>query len=251
MGVLIAACSSSAHRCLDLLPTRLGTASSVPAGRLEPVWSRTAPAACSSTYRRNALVSSGPGRRKARGNTRRRSARSKQPGSGCRDAPRPGSRPRGSGTHRPSTTTIRSRSLLAARTRQPTQVRCGHTRPFARPDTGQSNPISGSTSNGNPSPTRSPAVAVAVGNTPLGPDISASRQRGHHRRRPGGTGTAPAWHRDRDGHAGPQPAAGSSPAAPAAAGAGAVSGRMSIRQPVSLAARRAFWPSLPIASESW
>ena len=29
------------------------------------------------------------------------------------------------------------------------------------------------------------------------------------------------------------------------------SGRMSIRQPVSLAARRAFCPSLPIASESW
>jgi hypothetical protein len=30
-----------------------------------------------------------------------------------------------------------------------------------------------------------------------------------------------------------------------------VSGRMSIRQPVSFAASRAFWPSLPIASESW
>ena len=26
---------------------------------------------------------------------------------------------------------------------------------------------------------------------------------------------------------------------------------MSIRQPVSFAASRAFWPSLPIASESW
>ena len=34
-------------------------------------------------------------------------------------------------------------------------------------------------------------------------------------------------------------------------GSPSVSGRMSIRQPVSLAARRAFWPSLPIASESW
>ena len=32
---------------------------------------------------------------------------------------------------------------------------------------------------------------------------------------------------------------------------GAVSGRMSMRQPVSLAARRAFCPSLPMASESW
>jgi hypothetical protein len=30
-----------------------------------------------------------------------------------------------------------------------------------------------------------------------------------------------------------------------------VSGRMSIRQPVSRAASRAFWPSLPIASDSW
>ena len=32
---------------------------------------------------------------------------------------------------------------------------------------------------------------------------------------------------------------------------GASSERMSMRQPVSRAARRAFWPSLPIASESW
>ncbi len=30
-----------------------------------------------------------------------------------------------------------------------------------------------------------------------------------------------------------------------------MSGRMSIRQPVSLAARRTFWPSLPMASDSW
>lgn len=32
---------------------------------------------------------------------------------------------------------------------------------------------------------------------------------------------------------------------------GAVSGRMSMRHPVSLAARRAFCPSLPMASDSW
>lgn len=32
---------------------------------------------------------------------------------------------------------------------------------------------------------------------------------------------------------------------------GTTSGRMSIRQPVSFAARRAFCPSLPMASESW
>src|SRR6185437_14634692 len=38
-----------------------------------------------------------------------------------------------------------------------------------------------------------------------------------------------------------------------AAGSGSwtVSGRMSIRQPVSLAASRAFWPSLPMARDSW
>ena len=30
-----------------------------------------------------------------------------------------------------------------------------------------------------------------------------------------------------------------------------VSGRMSIRQPVSFAASRAFWPSRPMASDSW
>lgn len=33
--------------------------------------------------------------------------------------------------------------------------------------------------------------------------------------------------------------------------AGAASETISIRQPVSLAASRAFWPSLPIANESW
>lgn len=43
------------------------------------------------------------------------------------------------------------------------------------------------------------------------------------------------------------------PQARGAAGAlpASVSGRMSMRQPVSLAARRAFWPSLPMARLSW
>ena len=36
-----------------------------------------------------------------------------------------------------------------------------------------------------------------------------------------------------------------------AGSAGASSDRMSIRQPVSRAASRAFWPSLPMASDSW
>jgi hypothetical protein len=47
--------------------------------------------------------------------------------------------------------------------------------------------------------------------------------------------------------AGVPPTPGVSPGAPA----GATSGLMSIRQPVSRAASRAFWPSLPMASESW
>ena len=37
----------------------------------------------------------------------------------------------------------------------------------------------------------------------------------------------------------------------ARAGAGSVSDRMSIRHPVSRAASRAFWPSRPMARESW
>jgi hypothetical protein len=41
------------------------------------------------------------------------------------------------------------------------------------------------------------------------------------------------------------------PVAGSGAAAGAVSDTMSIFQPVSRAASRAFWPSLPIASESW
>ena len=40
-------------------------------------------------------------------------------------------------------------------------------------------------------------------------------------------------------------------AALSGAAAGAVSETMSIFQPVSRAASRAFWPSLPIASDSW
>jgi hypothetical protein len=36
-----------------------------------------------------------------------------------------------------------------------------------------------------------------------------------------------------------------------ASGVGASSDRMSMRQPVRRAARRAFWPSLPMASDSW
>lgn len=87
MGVLIA-CSSSAHRNLDLLPTRGGYQSRtvVPCDASYGV-------ACS-TYRRNAAVSSAPGARSALTNARRRTARSRQTRAGCTYAPRPGSVPR-------------------------------------------------------------------------------------------------------------------------------------------------------------
>jgi hypothetical protein len=55
------------------------------------------------------------------------------------------------------------------------------------------------------------------------------------------------------GGAGHPQVAGSTSAAVAGTelSAGATSGRMSMRQPVSRAARRAFCPSRPMASESW
>lgn len=94
----------------------------------------SATVACS-TCRRNAFVSSAPGARSARGNARRRTAWSRQTRAGCRYAPRPGSVPRGSGTHASSLRTIRRRSFLAARSRHPTQVRSGHAPACVRPDT--------------------------------------------------------------------------------------------------------------------
>lgn len=136
MGVLIAY-SSSAHRNLDLLPTRevpdrtvaravLLTVLPAGAAGRQPV---------RSMYRRSSAVSSGPGALNALGNARRRTARSRQTGVGCTDAPRPGSVPRGSGTTTPSITTVRSSWPLAARSRHPTQVRSGHARACVRPDT--------------------------------------------------------------------------------------------------------------------
>ena len=74
---------------------------------------------------RRATRSNGPGTRRARGNAFRRSARSRHCGSGCRFAPRPGSRRWGSGTHAPETATTLIRSDRAARSRHPTQMRWG------------------------------------------------------------------------------------------------------------------------------
>ncbi len=128
MGVLIAY-SSSAHRNLDLLPTR-----EVP----DRTGSRAVLVSYGvtrSTYRCSAAESNGPLALKARGNARRRTARSRQTVTGCTYAPRPGSVPRGSGTQASSSTTMRSSSLLAARSRHPTQVRSGQARACVRPDT--------------------------------------------------------------------------------------------------------------------
>ncbi len=116
MVLLITCCSSSAHS-----PSRPASDSTVP-----PTLRRTA--TCSSRYARSASHSSGPASRKARGNALRRTARSRQSESRCSDAPRPGSRPRGSGTSAPEIPTTRNRSGFAARDRQPTQVRTGAVR---------------------------------------------------------------------------------------------------------------------------
>lgn len=210
MGVLIA-CSSSAHRNLDLLPTR-----GVPRPHGAPCGTSSYGCACS-TYRRRAAVSSGPSARSALGNARRRTAVSIQTRAGCTYAPRPGSVPRGSGAHSPSINTVRSRSCLAARSRQPTQVRSGQARACVRPDTVKS------TSPHRPHP-------FGAGIEWLRASITArSLRRSLTCGRKGVTLPGPS---------------GYSPAC-------SVSGRMSIRQPVRRAARRAFWPSLPIASDSW
>ena len=74
---------------------------------------------------RTAVTSSGPAKRRARGNARRLSARATQRGSRCTDAPRPGRRPAGSGTRSSPTATTRSREALTAFARQPTHVRSG------------------------------------------------------------------------------------------------------------------------------
>jgi hypothetical protein len=67
------------------------------------------------------------GRRRARGNARRRWARPKHSRLGCRYAPRPGSRAATSGTISSPVATTRMSSDLAARTPHPTHVRIGDT----------------------------------------------------------------------------------------------------------------------------
>ncbi len=131
--VIMAACSSRGHRCLDLLPCRhLVTSSDLPSTphrceacpsyRCSPAvrcWTRCA-LTCSSP--------SGPATRSARRNALRRSARSRHARSGCRCAPRPGIHRRTSGLSSPPTATVRIRSDRATRARHPTHVRTGSAR---------------------------------------------------------------------------------------------------------------------------
>lgn len=124
--------SSRTHRVLIAISTYFQLARYLTARGPVPFSSYCA--ACS-TYRRTSAVSSGPLALKALGNARRRTARSRQTKAGCTYAPRPGSVPRSSGTQASPVTTMRSRSLLAARSRHPTQVRSGHARARVRPDT--------------------------------------------------------------------------------------------------------------------
>jgi hypothetical protein len=83
LDVFIAACSSGAHS--NLTP---------PINSASYMTFRGSPSRCARTREK----SSGPGTRNARGSARRRSASSRQLKAGCSDAPRPGSRPRRSGT---------------------------------------------------------------------------------------------------------------------------------------------------------
>ncbi len=163
-----------------------------------------------------AEISGEPVMRNARANARRRIAASRHSCSGCNQAPRPGSFLAGSTVTAqlpfPPTATTRSSSTANSRFRQPTHVRTG---PSGR----------------------------LCGEAEVSRWITAESTVRVLAKRNGSTwACVPAqW----------------SLVAPRAASwlgsgfpAGAASLRMSIRQPVSLAASRAFWPSLPIARDS-
>ena len=213
---------------------------------------------CVSIHRRTALTSSGPSNRKARGNARRRSARSRHPDAGCRCAPLPDVLPRSSGTtveDDPSTTaTTRSRSDFVARSRQPTHVRTGGTR-LIRPQSTGWRALLANSDVGRGAPCGLHASTL-VGGGLLGHGVGTRLQRSRTEtarvlqtardqmhtprfQRPGCVGAAAATE------------AGGVAGVSAPVGSGASSDRMSMRQPVIRAARRAFWPSLPMARESW
>ncbi len=119
--LFIAACSSGAHCHLSLLSLALFP--SLPFICPVAGWQPSRQSATAPRYPAILPAPSGPGRRSARGNARRRCARSKHPWLGCRYAPRPGIRARGSGTTSSPATTRRSRSDLTARAPHPTHIR--------------------------------------------------------------------------------------------------------------------------------
>jgi hypothetical protein len=194
------------------------------------------------------------GRRRARASALRRWARSKHARLGCRYAPLPGSREVRSGTISPPATTTRINSGLAARTPQPTHVRMG--------DTGRAGC---SRRCGCAVPTRAVPfwaglvrLALVFFSLPCRPRVRPPPRFPCGQPRCDGSSCGTGLDgRHQAASGAPDPSTPSpsgttsSGAADAAAGPElAVSGLISIRQPVSLAARRAFCPSLPIASDS-
>ena len=179
----------------------------------------------------SALTSIAACNRRARPNALRRTAISKQPGTGCNHAPRPGIRCLGSG--RSATGEDSPASLSVAATtrnsadqlsvpRHPTQVRDGSARSPVRSATHES--TASGARRAPRAPTHRCRSAAACGVTPE--EVCRPAREAHGIRQFG------------------------EPCEPCGAAA-SVSGRMSMRHPVSLAARRAFWPSLPMARLSW
>ncbi len=157
--------------------------------------------------RTSVLSNATDGTRRARPNARRRSARSRHPTRGCNHAPLPGRRCRRSGISIPSTATIRSSVEAEAFSRQPTHVRCG---PW-------------------PATPAEPAADADIEEIPF-------RHNGVGRddiARPNPPSLPPR-------HTSGSPARGAVDQSRVGGTAGAASLRMSMRQPVSRAASRAF-----------
>ncbi len=212
-------------------------------------------------------VSTGPVSRSARANPRVRNALSRHSTRGCRCAPRPGSRPSVSRTRTDPRSsllaTMRARSDAESRCRHPTQVRTGC---FRTADGVERTGAAGSD--------------TALERDALDPKTETARLTSPQCSRTAGCSAAPACPEcpvQLPGKASAvMPVAPRSssqadtsvsvpvrPTPPCLCLSGrhlrvcacqadtSVSGRMSMRQPVRRAASRAFWPSLPIASDNW
>ena len=186
---------------------------------------------------RNPVVPSAPSARSPRAIALRATAVSAQRVVGCTQAPRPGSVAETSTTASPSRATTLTRRDLSARSRQPRQVltdiilspsettrrsatfRELFARRFSRSFTANPGAC------GQSGPACQPGVtALARKAEPQHPPASTSIRLTEP--------TAVSPGRDQSSSR-------------------IESGWISMRAPVSLAARRAFWPSLPMASESW